>query len=74
MSRQVILDELLGGKCFREFVMPVLEYCYAVWCSAAETHHILLDRVVSGGCFLTGYVFECNIAHPSSLAVLCMLY
>ena len=35
-------------------VMPVLEYCSAVWCSAACTHLKLLDRVVSWACFLTG--------------------
>ena len=39
------------------------EYCSAVWCSAADTHLILLDRVVSGARFLTGGVFECHIAH-----------
>ena len=33
----------------------------------------LLDRVVSGGSFLTGGVFECDLAHRRSVAVLCML-
>ena len=65
--------ELLG-RCFRGFVLPVLEYCSAVWCSAANTHHKLLDRAVSGARFLTGGVFECDIAHRRSVAVLCMLY
>ena len=54
--------------------MPVLEYCSAVWCSAADTHLKLLDRVVSGARFLTGVVFECDIAHRRSVAVLHMLY
>ena len=36
------------------FVLPVLEYSSAVWCSAADTHLRLLDRVVSGASFLTG--------------------
>ena len=54
--------------------MLVLEYCSAVWCSAADTHIKLLDRVVSSACFLTGGVFECGIAHRRSVAVLCMLY
>ena len=31
-------DRLLLGRCFRGFVLPVLEYCSAVWCSAADTH------------------------------------
>ena len=56
------------------FILPVLEYCSAVWCSAADTHLKLLDRAVSGARFLPGGVFECDIAHRRSVAVLCMLY
>ena len=56
------------------FVLPVLEYCSAVWCSAANTHPNLLDRAVRGARFLTGRVFECDIAHCRSVAVFCMLY
>ena len=37
--------------------------CSAVWCSAADTHLKLLDRVVSGARFITGGVFECDITH-----------
>ena len=44
----------LLGRYFRGFVMPGLEYCFAVWCSAADTHIKLLDRVASGARFLTG--------------------
>ena len=54
--------------------MPVLEYCSAVFCSDADTHLRLLDRVVSGASFLTGSVFECDLAHCRSVAVLCMVY
>ena len=46
----------------------------AVWCSAADTHLKLLDRVVSCARFLTGGAFECDIAHRRSVAVLCFLY
>ena len=56
------------------FVLPVLEHCSAVWCSAADTHLKLLDRAVSGVRFLTGGVVECDIAHHRSVAVLCILY
>ena len=42
--------------------------------SAADTHLKLLDRAVSGARFLTGGVFECEITHRRSVAVLCMLY
>ena len=73
-SWRVFHDRLLLGRCFRGFVLPVLEYCSAVWCSAAEAHLKLLDRPVSGARFLTGGVFECDIAHRRSVAVMCMLY
>ena len=39
---------LLLGRCFRGFVLPVLEYCSAVWCLTADTHLKLLERVVIG--------------------------
>ena len=51
-----------------------MEYCSAVWCSAADTHLGLLDRVVSGASFLIGGVFACDLAHRRSVSVLCMLY
>ena len=70
---QLFYDRLHLGRCFRGFVLPVLVYCSAVWCSAADTHLKLLDRVVSGASFLTGGVFVCDRAHRRSVAVLCML-
>ena len=50
-SWQVFHDRLLLGRCFRGFVLPVLEHCSAVWCSAADTHLKLLDRVVGSASF-----------------------
>ena len=73
-SWQVFHDRLLLGRCFRGFALPVLEYCSAERCSAANTHLKLLDRVLRGASFLTGGVFECDLAHRRSVAVLCMLY
>ena len=73
-SWRVFHDRSLLGRCFRCFVLPVLDYCSAVWCSAADTHLKLLDRAVSGARFLTGGVFECDISHRRSVAVLCMPY
>ena len=64
----------LVGRCFWGFVLPILEYCSAVWCSAADTHRKLLDSVVGGACFLSGSVLNCNLSHRLSVAVLCMLY
>ena len=71
---RVFHDRSLLVRCFRGFVLPVFEYCSAVWCSAADTHLKLLDRVVSGVRFLAGGVFECDISHRRSVAVLCMRY
>ena len=54
-SWRIFHDRLLPGRCFRGFVLPVLEYCTTVWCSAGDTHlEILVDRVVSGARFLRG--------------------
>ena len=50
----------------------VLEYWSSVWCSAADTHLKLLDRVVSGACFLAGGVLNCNVFHHRSVA--CVVY
>ena len=60
---------MLSGFCPASF-----EYCSAIWCSADDTHLKLLDRAVSGARFLTGGVFESDISHRRSVAVLCMLY
>ena len=51
-----------------------MHLCSAAWCLAADTHLKLLDRVVSGAWFVTGGVFEHNIADHKSVAVICMLY
>ena len=67
-------DRSLLGRCFRGFVRSVLGYCSAVWCSAVNTRLKLLECAVSGARFRTGGVFECDIAHYRSVAVLCMLY
>ena len=56
------------------FLRDAFQYCSAVWCSAADTHRKLLGRVVCGGRFLTGGVFECDIADRRSVAVIFMLY
>ena len=73
-SWRVFHHRSLLGRCFRGFVLAVLQYCSAVWCSAADTRLKLLDRAVSGARFLTGGVFECDISHRRSVTVLCMLF
>ena len=57
-SWHVFRDRSLLGRCFRVFVLLVLEYCSAVWCSAGDTHLKPLDCAVSGARFLTWAVFE----------------
>ena len=71
-SCRVFHDRSHLGRCFQGFVLSVLEYCSAVWCSAADTYLKLLDRAVSGARFLTGGVFQCDIAHRRSVTVLCI--
>ena len=73
-SWQVFHDRLLLLRSFWSFVLPVWEYCSAVWCSAANSHLKLLDRVVRSAGFLDGGVLECNLAHHWSVAELCMLF
>ena len=62
-SWRVFHDKFLIGRYFRGFVLLVLEYCSAVWCSAADTHLKLLDRVVSGACFIAGGGLNCDLSH-----------
>ena len=50
-SWQVFHNRLLLGRCFWGFLLPVLEDCSAVRCSAANTHLKLQDRVVSSASF-----------------------
>ena len=45
-----------------------------MWCSAADSHLKLLDRVVRSAVFLAGGVLECKPAHRRSVAELCMLF
>ena len=54
-SWRVFNDRSLLGRCFQGFVLPVLQYCSAGWCSAVNTHLKLLDRAVSGARFLTAW-------------------
>ena len=73
-SWQVFHDRSLLLRSFWRFVLPVLEYCSAVWCLAADSHLKLLDRVVRSAGFLAGVVLECNLAHCRSVVELCMLF
>ena len=73
-SWQVFHDRSLLLRSFWSFILSVLEYCSAVWCSAADSHLKLLNRVVRSAGFLAGGVLDCNLAHRFSVAELCMLF
>ena len=73
-SWQVFHDRSLLLTAFWSFVLPVLEYCSAVWCSAADSHLKLLDKIVRSADFLAGGVLDCNLAYRRSGAELCMLF
>ena len=47
---------------------------FCLWCSDADTHLKLQDRVVNGARFLTGGVFGSDIDHRRSVTALCMPY
>ena len=53
-SWQVFHDQSLLLRSFWSFVLPVLEFCSAVWRSAADSHLKLLDRVVRSAGYLAG--------------------
>ena len=72
MRKSLFYDWSLLLRSFWSFVLPVLEYCSAVWCSAAGSHLKLLDRVVRSAGFLAGGVLDCNLTHRRSVVELCM--
>ena len=53
-SWQVFHDRSLLVRSFWSFVLPDLEYCSAVWCSAADSHLKLLESVVRSAGFQAG--------------------
>ena len=50
-SWRVFRDRSLLGRCDQGFVLLVLEFCSAVWCSPANTHIKLIYQIVSGASF-----------------------
>ena len=73
-SWQVFHDRSLLLRSFCTFILLVLVYCSAVWCSAADSHLKLLDIVIRVVASLAGGVSECYLAHRRSVAMLCMLF
>ena len=71
---KVFGDQSLAVRCFWTYILPVLEYCSPVWCSAAACHLSLLDRIVSGAASATVGGVQCDLEHRRFVASLCMLY
>ena len=68
-------NSLLFWDICSSFVIRFLEYCSAVWCSAADSHLTLLEELSEVPVFfLAGGVLEFNLAPWRSVAVLCMLF
>ena len=68
-SGQVFHDRLLLGRCFSSFVLPDLEYCSAVWCSAGGTPRTMAGlsfpfQYLCGTIFVTPYskVWDCRVS------------
>ena len=55
----VFHDRSILLRSFWNFVLPEIFFWY---CSAADSHLKLLDRVVRHTGFIAGVVFECNLA------------
>ena len=45
-----------------------------MWCSAADSHLKLLDRIVRGAGLLAGGVLECNLTKRRPVAVFGMIF
>ena len=69
-GKHSVIDYFLGDA----FIVSVLGVLFCIVVFGCRYTLKLLDRVVSGACFISRGVFECNIAHRRSLAVLCILY
>ena len=73
-SWQLFHDQSLLLRSSWSFVLPVLECCSAVWCSAADSHLKLLDKFVRSAGFLASGILDWHLVHRRSAAELCMLF
>ena len=46
LVKRIFVDTSVLLRCYLEFVLPILEYCYPVWGSASESHLQLLEHQV----------------------------
>ena len=60
-SRLVFHDRLLLGRCFRGFILPVLENCSAMWCRLQI--HTLVKIYISWNSYIVKFI--CREIHMS---------
>ena len=66
-----VFDDLaLAVRCFWSYLLPVLEYCLAVWLSAADWYLSFLDRIVSRASAMCGGAIHCDLWHRLRVASL----
>ena len=70
----VFRDVTVVAKCFWAFILPVIEYCSPVWMSAATSHLLLLDRVVSQVGRLSSGSVSCYHWHRRKVASLSVFF
>ena len=72
-ARLIACDSAILGRCLRAYVLPLVEYCFLVWSSAAETHLSLLDRVFNLASGIGGDA-SIDLAHRRSVGSLSLFW
>ena len=73
-TMSIFRDVAVVAKCFRAFILPVLEYCSPDWMSVATSRLSLLDRVVGQVSRLSGGNVSCDLWHGRKVASLCVFF
>ena len=74
-SSKVFGDQSILLKCFNSYILPCLEYCSPVWCSAADSHFRLLDKNLNVIIFLiTGLSVDLCAWFLKSVVILSILF
>ena len=69
----VFNDSDIARKCFNAFILPLFEYCYPVWMSAADCHINLLLKNFRCLMFLL-QVPDISIEHRWQVSMMCTLF
>ena len=72
-ARLFACDSAFLGRCLRAYVLPLVEYCFPVWSSAAETHLSLIDRVFNVASGIGGDA-SIDLAHRRSVGSLSLFW